>query len=141
MVPVSVFIINTTNRPLFWIYLVQNHLLLSACSDPESVRSERHSDRSGLQDEWPSGTEADGGVELLLPHSTAAERGRCRKGHGGEGPGLRSQLSRGGRGHRRYGESPSLLLHPAGALARTERHLFSMKTAILNHQQRQCRST
>lgn len=85
----------------------ENHPLFSVCSDPESVWSERHSDGSGLQDEWPGGSEADGGVELLLPDSTAAERGRSRKGHGGEGPGLWSQLSRGGRGHRRYELSAS----------------------------------
>lgn len=77
-------------------------LHLSVCSDPESVRPERHADGSGLQDERPGGTEADGGVELLLPHRPSAKRGRSGKGNGGKKPRLRSQLSRGSGGRRRY---------------------------------------
>lgn len=79
--------------------------LWPVCSDPESVRSERHSNWSGLQDEWPGGTEVDGGVELLLPNSTSAERGKWRKGNRTKQPGLWSKLSCGSGGHRRYGES------------------------------------
>ena len=78
---------------------------LYVCSGPESVRPERHSDGSDLQDERPGGTEADGGVELLLPRGTPAERGRRRKGKRRGEPGLRSRRSRGRGGHRRYGRS------------------------------------
>lgn len=70
-------------------------------SDPESVRPQRHADGPGLQDERPGHPQADGGVELLLPHRAAAEGGRSREGGGGEKPRLRPQLPHGGGGRRR----------------------------------------
>lgn len=76
-----------------------------SCSDSEPIRPERDTNRSGLQDEWPSRTETDGRVELLLPHGAPPERRKWGEGQRRRRPSLRSQLSRGRGGHRRYGKS------------------------------------